>query len=383
PAAAQPEADVDAALLLLADRPDLGDARACGIRPHAVDRRVDVEAPEPVRRRLVEEVHAQIEPLGQRLLEADGDAARARELQILGRPDHRRRRRLDEHVLAGERIRPARIADDHLLLPDAVQPQRLFVQPRLVPVVEHAGAGPQRRLRQRLGRPRDAAARREVGLVVDERLQLVPQAEPDLQRLDRPVLVVDVPTGLVARVLDARVADALHELQGPTRLVRLEAREGEAARGVLDLVAAPAAELRLEADPHAMLVADGDLVVVAELQLELARAAAELRAAAQERIGDVDGHGVAQRVPRALGPDQLQARLVQRRRAEGREVGDADQMLAPRRVVRALRQAVLADPEVLALARPPLVLDAQRLRGRQRMLQPETAVDPLPLLVRR
>src|SRR5690606_11513735 len=103
--------------------------------------------------------------------------------------------------------------------------------------------------------------------------------------------------------------------------------------------------------------------VVAELQLELAGTAGQLRATARERVGDVDGHGVAQRVQRAVHPDQLQPRLVQRRRAERTDVRNADQVRAPRRVVRALRQAVLADAEVLALAGPPLVLDAQRLRG--------------------
>ena len=159
----------------------------------------------------------------------------------------------------------ARVADDRVELARAVLAQDVLVEARLVPVVEDAGAGAHRRLVALERRPGHARTRRDVHLVVDQRLRFVAGAERQQQVLLEPVVVLDEQARLGVAVLDVRVAlsDRVVVRAAPYR--RPHRREGERAGEVAQFVADVVAGVELEAGADAVLLAERDVEVVGDL----------------------------------------------------------------------------------------------------------------------
>ena len=282
---------------------------------------------------------------------------------------------------AGVRIGIARVADDRVVLVEAVLAQGVLVQARLVPVVEDARAGPHRRLVALERRPGHARARRDVHLVVDERLRFVAGAERQQQVLLEAVVVLDEQAGLGVAVLDVRVARADRVVVRTVGLVQRHRRERERAGEVAQFVADVVAGLQLEAGAQAVLLAERDVEVVGHLEFPEAASALDLRAAVGELILHANRRRVARRVGLGLLPGVLHADLVEVLLRERADVGHAHAIGEAFTAVAARLEVEVADAEVLRAVGVAIELEAQRVGLGEDVLDVEVDVEPIGRLV--
>ena len=264
-------------------------------RPHAVDRRVQVDGAELVVGALDEVVAAELRPAGESVLDAERRARDLRHHHVRRDPRHRGRQLRHAGQVDGG---VGRVADDHVALVLAVETQRLLVEAVLVPVVEDAEAAADRRAAALERRPREAGARRQVDVVVQVRLRLVAEAVAHEQVLLDAEVVLQVGAELERPVFDQRIADALRELQRLLGQIRVVRGERVGAVEVPRLVAAVRAAFDEHAGTERVLLAEGEVEVVGELDGLRLASAGDLRAAARERLLDVDRPGVAERASR-------------------------------------------------------------------------------------
>jgi hypothetical protein len=201
------------------------------VRADAVHGRVGVARARLVVSQLPVDRASQVDRAAEPPLERGRDAPAARHDEILA--GHQPRRRQRRHCgAARQRIGIPRILDHELVRLVPVQALGLLDERRLVPVVE--GADPESHDRPRLRRPADRHARSEVHQVVDRWLELLPETQPERERIRQADVVLQEDAGARVGEGDVRRPDALREGNRRACEVGIEPREHERAEIVAD-----------------------------------------------------------------------------------------------------------------------------------------------------
>ena len=121
-------------------------------------------------------------------------------------------------------------------------------------IVEHAGAAADHGVTDAAGRPRERAARRDVVVVDEVVLPVVPQTERDRQVPPQRDLVLHEAAQHFLEEHEVAVAALLHERERAARDVVLQRRERKGAARVREIVVAPPAPVRnIQAGLHEVL----------------------------------------------------------------------------------------------------------------------------------
>ena len=156
--------------------------------------------------------------------------------------------------------------------------------------------------------------------------------------------------------------------RGCSQLVRLDAGEGERARGVAGVEVAVGAALEQRADAHRVLAPDVEVDVVGDLDGVRRPAAVDAGTPLVERIGHVDRRGTRRRRRLVAPAIHLHPDLVQRGLADQPLELDPCLVLVAAPLDGALRVGEIAHALVLGGVLVTAVLEAQGLVAAQRVL---------------